>query len=768
MADARKCLVWSLVSRMSPARGNIDRLAAWPVAGWRLVGWGVCLACLLVGLPRRAEAGLSAAETVVVVNGDSFQSKTIANHYVYLRDIPPGNVIVLRDVPSSEEIDADTFRKRILNPLLSELDGRGLSSYVQCIAYSADFPTAIDISKDLQNVENLSRIFTKKASITGLTYLYLMSRQANPVYIMRDINFYARHDIERYFTNPGGNATRSQWQAVERAIGAGEHRQAAEGIEVLFDDQPYQHPLAYLAAAQYAQAGDASAALDWLGRAVESGWMAGGYLKRDARFDALRGDSEFQVLRLLLDEGIDHRQWPEGFDARTGWTTNGVPVRALDPSARAKYVQKYGMRYLLCTVLAVTRGNGLKLHEAVQMLERAASADFSYPDGKFLFCQTSDVRTKTRAQHFPLAVEWLKRMGYDAEIVRAPLPRNEPRVAGVQLGTAHFDWVASGSRLVPGALADNLTSHGGVMRPGAGQTTLTELLRGGAAGSSGTVVEPYAIEAKFPTPFLYVYYAQGASLAEAFYLSVSGPYQLLIVGDPLCRPFSHAPQLTLERGPSDAIEVVARGETTTFCLDLSGPSYGTWDEAEEVPLAQRTARLAPAEFMVVRDGQLVHVGPAAKTITVDTRDMALGYHRLDVVAAADDPLVQKESVAIPFWVGEADLCHLDLPQPTVSDGSAGGSQDTEGRPSQHRAEVETRLSLQGDRVLHLTAAGPSDARRIGIWWDNRQLVVAEGAQAEFEIEVESFGLGPVRLQPRAEMEDGSIVQGRPRWVEVVP
>ena len=67
---------------------------------------------------------------------------------------------------------------------------------------------------------------------------------------------------------------------------------------------------------------------------------------------------------------------------------------------------------------------------------------------------------------------------------------------------------------------------------------LTDLIRHGAAGASGTVAEPYAIAAKFPSPFIHVHYVRGASMVEAFYQSVSGPYQLLIVGDPLCRPWS--------------------------------------------------------------------------------------------------------------------------------------------------------------------------------------------------------------------------------------
>ena len=53
------------------------------------------------------------------------------------------------------------------------------------------------------------------------------------------------------------------------------------------------------------------------------------------------------------------------------------------------------------------------------------------------------------------------------------------------------------------------------------------------------------LQQKFPLPFIHDHYAQGCSLAEAFYQSVWGPYQLLILGDPLTRPFAHFSTVSL-------------------------------------------------------------------------------------------------------------------------------------------------------------------------------------------------------------------------------
>jgi len=113
------------------------------------------------------------------------------------------------------------------------------------------------------------------------------------------------------------------------------------------------------------------------------------------------------------------------------------------------------------------------------------------------------------------------------------------------IGIAKFAWADSGSRILPGAFCDHLTSFGGVMT-GTGQTVLSEFIRHGAAGACGTVTEPCNTPVKFPSPFLHVHYASGCTLAEAFYQSVHAPYQQLLIADPLCRPWARAPQFTVD------------------------------------------------------------------------------------------------------------------------------------------------------------------------------------------------------------------------------
>lgn len=93
-------------------------------------------------------------------------------------------------------------------------------------------------------------------------------------------------------------------------------------------------------------------------------------------------------------------------------------------------------------------------------------------------------------------------------------------------------------RWLPGAVADHLTSYGGVLPDGAGQMPATAWIVAGATGSYGTVEEPCNYLQKFPrASVLARRYGRGEALIEAYWKSVQWPGQGLFVGDPLARPW---------------------------------------------------------------------------------------------------------------------------------------------------------------------------------------------------------------------------------------
>lgn len=284
---------------------------------------------------------------------------------------------------------------------------------------------------------------------------------------------------------------------------------------------------------------------------------------------------------------------------------------------RGELMESGGVRYLLSAMLGVTAGRGNTVAEITSSLRSAAAADGTRPTGTIYFMTNADVRTTTRSGAFPAAVKALEQAGVKAAIATGALPQNKSDVAGLMTGIADFDWPTSGSRILPGAICENLTSYGGIFTPSAGQTPLSAFIRAGAAGSSGTVIEPYALQAKFPHAMIHVHYARGASLAEAFYQAVTSPYQLLVVGDPLCQPWARVPRVEVVMAADSApIEPLAK---------LSGT-------LELEPRATMPDDGIADRFELFVDGLRIGSCSLGDRLSFDTTALADGYHELRVVA----------------------------------------------------------------------------------------------------------------------------------------
>ncbi len=115
--------------------------------------------------------GVGPENTAVIINSSSESSKQIAVEYASLRGIPASNLIELQDVPDSESTTVEEFREKLLKPVLTQLDKRGLREQIDCIAWSSDFPTAINVKADIGKTKT-QRIFTPVGSINGLTFLH--------------------------------------------------------------------------------------------------------------------------------------------------------------------------------------------------------------------------------------------------------------------------------------------------------------------------------------------------------------------------------------------------------------------------------------------------------------------------------------------------------------------------------------------------------------------------------------------------------------------
>jgi len=190
------------------------------------------------------------------------------------------------------------------------------------------------------------------------------------------------------------------------------------------------------------------------------------------------------------------------------------------------------------------------------------------------------------------------------------------------IGISDFDWNASKSKILPGAIVEHFTSFGGIISERNGQTPCTEFIANGASGTSGTVTEPYALQQKFPTAFMQVQYCRGWSLAESYYQSLSGPYQLLIIGDPLCRPWAKPIK------PAPDAPITGRGSTIKTTVPLSYPS----SDGDSL-LGVQVACPGATSIDLMNLGRPVgHIQGSKGTIQVPASQLGIGWISLVPVA----------------------------------------------------------------------------------------------------------------------------------------
>ncbi len=654
---------------------------------------------------------------LVVVNAESQDSLAVANKYVQLRDIPACNVVYLRGVTNlkdhkfgEESTLSWKFKQEILDPILTVIKRRRLEKQIDCIAYSAGFPTRVNFNNPelktylKQTGQKYSLVrHNPWASITSLTYFHLNAFSENPNFLRFDANRYANPQRMKLSANPFTGDDGREFDSAMKDLVDGNFISATEKFSGLEREHREQISVVYALAKCFALEGEANKSLMLLERAKEIGFAYRSVLLKDEAFLTLRSEPRF--IRLVQDmEDLPEGLHPtRSFSSQSYWAKNGW----------ANGTSDQGERYVLSSVLAVTGELQSTLKASLDRLESSVAADGTFPRGNVYFADHKDVRSKCRRGQFPYAVAELKSLGRQASIGPDIYPIDDDRVIGATLGSPKFDWADSKSSFLPGAICDNLTSAGGVLT--SSQTYLSEFLDAGAAGATGTVCEPYALQAKFPTSRWHAHYARGATLAESYYQSVAGPFQLLLVGDPLCCPFGKFPEFEV-RGIEEGASV-----TSDFVLQ-------TKLAAASPPIKH---------YEIYFDGVLLSKLSAADQIAVEIDAMSDGYHELRVVGVGASVVANRASRSIAFVVNR-DSHKLNL---SISN---------------------LRIQLGGTTQVQVES---SLGKRIAIC-QNLRTVATVDSREQKSIAASQIGLGKSKLYAVV-LEDGRLMRSTPIEVEVV-
>jgi uncharacterized protein (TIGR03790 family) len=261
-------------------------------------------------------------------------------------------------------------------------------------------------------------------------------------------------------------------------------------------------------------------------------------------------------------------------------------------------------------IYLVTRLDGFTVDDVLALIERGAAP---VSNGRVLLDQRMSL-TDAANDWLARAAEKLKAQGLGGRVALESSSRvleHETDVLG------YYSWGSNDSRLtvrqpdlqfVPGALAAMFVSTdartfkepppdwkpGGFDSrknyfAGSPQSLTGDLIRAGVTGVAGHVAEPYLDRSVRPD-ILFPAYVAGFNLAEAFYLAIPAlSWQTVVIGDPLCAPFSRPPIPASDLDPEIDTEI---GLPSRFAQRRLAAGIPGTSNAEVVRLVVRAAARA--------------------------------------------------------------------------------------------------------------------------------------------------------------------------------
>ncbi len=177
----------------------------------------------------------------------------------------------------------------------------------------------------------------------------------------------------------------------------------------------------------------------------------------------------------------------------------------------------------------------LNFEQAKKLIDRGKLSDSTFPPGTGYLLSTSDKARNVRSvgyQYIVRTFPLLPRL----QIVYSDYIKNKKDVLFYFTGLKNVPKIET-NRFLPGAIADHLTSTGGMLTDSR-QMSILRWLQLGATGSYGTVKEPCNFMQKFPNPAIVIKkYTSGETLMEAYWKSVAWPGEGIFIGEPLAAPF---------------------------------------------------------------------------------------------------------------------------------------------------------------------------------------------------------------------------------------
>ena len=239
--------------------------------------------------------------TLVVINADSQDSMAVANLYINRRNVPASNVVYLSGITflEKQKLNNETgrssdFLEQIGRPIMTAIKDRRLDGQINCITYSAGFPTRYYAKPE---VERFAKTRGKKASgvwhsqwasITSLTYFYNDVFSPKPQHFLDpNANRYAYAGSQSWRKNPFSGETAERYDRAQKLMRDKDFVGASKILAELYKLHPRQMSVVMSIARAAALHGNKEKAMHALAYASSLGFDWRVALLQDKAFDSM-------------------------------------------------------------------------------------------------------------------------------------------------------------------------------------------------------------------------------------------------------------------------------------------------------------------------------------------------------------------------------------------------------------------------------------------------------------------------------------------------
>lgn len=213
---------------------------------------------------------------------------------------------------------------------------------------------------------------------------------------------------------------------------------------------------------------------------------------------------------------------------------------------------------------------------------------------------------------------------------------------------------------------------------------------------------------------IHVAYTDGLTSAEAFYSSVLSPYQLLIVGDPLCQPYAKPPRFTLANPPKQCRK----------------------DKPIALEFVVSADSIVPENILVTLDGRFLNEVLFEDKLSIQFSSISIGYHELRIITKSSQPIQHCYEQTYPFVVN-AESTSLES-------------------VSLYRWKSNEKIRCSQTKSLEFGVVGFDLEKPIEVWHESEIIDTVTDTAKGIAISPSKVGYGPVRLRLVQQLVDGRI------------